>query len=89
MANDQSGRERLAQWIKRSKLNQIETARLIGIHETQLSQILAGNRRPGLDNAVKIEAVTGIPVEAWVSITLGSDADAAVDSAAEPQISKT
>jgi transcriptional regulator with XRE-family HTH domain len=63
-----TGRERLAQWIERSKLNQVEAARIIGIDPTQLSQILVGKRRPGLDNAVKIEAKTGIVVEAWVPI---------------------
>jgi transcriptional regulator with XRE-family HTH domain len=62
------GRERLAQWIERSRLNQLEAAKVIGIDPTQLSMVLNGKRRPGLDNAVKIEAATGIVVEAWVAI---------------------
>lgn len=78
MTIGQGGRDRLAQWIERSKLNQLEAARLIGIDPTQLSQILTGKRRPGLDNAVKIEQATGIVVEAWVPL---SDDDSAV---AEP-----
>ena len=61
------GRERLAQWIKRSKLDQQETAALIEMDPAVLSKILVGRRRPGLDNALKIERVTGIPVEAWQS----------------------
>ncbi len=72
---DLSGRERLAQWIERSKLNQTEAAQIIGIDPTQLSQILTGKRRPGLDNAVKIEAKTGIVVEAWVPIADDDEAE--------------
>ncbi len=68
MESTQTGRERLAQWIERSKLNQLEASIIIGIDPTQLSQILNGNRRPGLDNAVKIERRTGIVVEAWVPL---------------------
>lgn len=60
--------ERLAQWIERSKLNQAEAARIIGMDPTQLSHILLRRRRPGLDNAVKIEKATGIQPDAWVPI---------------------
>lgn len=62
----QNGRERLRQWISRSKLTQLEAASVIGMDHTQLSHILMGRRRPGLDTAVKIEQATGIVVEAWV-----------------------
>lgn len=66
METELAGRERLAQWIERSKLQQIEAAEQIGIDPTQLSQILAGKRRPGLDNAVKIHKTTGIAPADWV-----------------------
>lgn len=88
MVIELSGRERLAQWIERSKLNGLEAARLIGIHPTQLSQILSGNRRPGLDNAVKIEQTTGIVVEAWVPTTVGSGLADTAEPMAGDQISK-
>lgn len=78
----QSGRERLRQWITRSKLDQVEASRIIGMHPTQLSHILSGARRPGLDMAVKIEQATGIVVEAWVPF--GKD-DTPIDSAASLQ----
>lgn len=68
MENGWIGRERLAQWLQRAKVNQLEAAELIGIDKTQLSQILTGKRRPGLDNAIKIERATGIAVEAWVPL---------------------
>ena len=59
------GRERLRDWMDRSKLNQTETSRLLGFDPVFLSQILTGKRRPGLDNAIAIERVTGISVESW------------------------
>jgi plasmid maintenance system antidote protein VapI len=65
------GRERLRQWIDRSKVNQLEAAEIIDIDPTQLSHILTGRRRPGLDTAVKIERATGIAVEAWTPIDDG------------------
>lgn len=69
-----TGRERLALWIERSKLNQLEASHVIGIDPTQLNHILKGKRCPGLMNAVKIERATGIPVEDWVSSELGESA---------------
>lgn len=66
-----SGRARLAQWIERSKINQLEAAEIIGMDKTQLCQILLGHRRPGLDNAVKIERATGVVAEAWATIADG------------------
>lgn len=71
MEQTPTGRERLALWLDRSHLNQLEGARIIGIDHTQLNQILSGRRRPGLDNAVRIQKATGIGVEAWVP--LGDD----------------
>lgn len=88
MENTPSGRERLAQWVDRSKLNQLEAAQLIGIDPTQLSQILTGKRRPGLDNAVKIERATGIVVEAWVPLTDDEPAEAVSVSAPKRRIDR-
>lgn len=62
----QSGRERLREWIDRSKTNQKQAAEILGIGEVFISQILNGERLPGLANAVKIEQVTGISVESWL-----------------------
>lgn len=69
----QNGRERLRQWIDRSKINQREASALLGFDETYLSQILNGKRRPGLDTAVQIERVTGIAVEAWTATEIGPE----------------
>ena len=60
-----TGRERLRAWLERSKLTQRAAAEVLGMHEVYLSQILGGVRVPGLDNAVKIEDLTGIAVRSW------------------------
>lgn len=62
-----SGPEALRQWIERRELQQQEAAKLIGIHFTLLNHYLTRRRRPPLESAIKIERVTGIPVEAWVT----------------------
>ena len=60
-----SGRERLRDWVERSKLNQREAAELLGVHPVVLNQWLSGQRTPDLDNAHLIEDVTGIATESW------------------------
>lgn len=85
MENGWVGRERLAQWLERAKLNQLEAAEIIGIDKTQLSQILTGKRRPGLDNAVKIERATGIAVEAWVPL---DEAETANDGPSNTEVAQ-
>lgn len=60
-----TGRERLAEYCRRCRLKQYELADLLGMHFTTLSQVLAGKRRPGLDTALRIERLTGVPVESW------------------------
>ena len=59
------GRERLRDWLDRSKLNQTQAADILGLHPVYLSQILLGKRSPGLANAIKIEDVTGISARVW------------------------
>jgi plasmid maintenance system antidote protein VapI len=53
-------------WMDRRGLNQRETARSIAMNHTTLNHILTGRRSVGLAVAVRIEQLTGIPVEAWM-----------------------
>lgn len=53
--------------MHRRKFMQREAAEYFGWHETYVSQLVNGQRVPGLDNAVHLERLTGIPVEAWAS----------------------
>lgn len=75
-----NGRDRLAQWLERSKLNQREAAVLLGMHYTHLNQILSGRRTPGLANAVQIEQKTGIPAEAWLASEVGASTETDADT---------
>ncbi len=75
------GAKLLKAWIARMQMNQLQAARFIKMDPTHLSQILTRQRRPGLDNAVKIARATGVPVEAWVSFTSDNRARDASDAA--------
>lgn len=46
---------------------QNELTEVFGWTESFISMLLSGRRMPSLDNAVKIERLTGIPVAAWSS----------------------
>ncbi len=62
-----SGAEQLKDWMHRRRFLQKEAAEHLGFDATFVSQLVNGARVPGLDNAIKIERATGIPVEAWLS----------------------
>lgn len=74
-----SGRERLRDWIGRSKVNQRQAAEILGVHPVVLCQWLSGERTPGLSNALLIEHVTGIAVESWVLSPISEAVGAASD----------
>lgn len=65
-----AGADQLRDWMKRRGFNQTQTAEHFGWDETFISKLLLERRQPGLENAIKIERETGIPVEAWVSSPL-------------------
>lgn len=72
----QSGPDQLRDWMERRGIrNQRDAAELLEITEVFLSQLLNSRRKPGLDNAIKIERLTGIPVEAWLLNELSEMAD--------------
>ena len=53
--------------MQRRGFNQAETAREFGWTVSFVSMLMNEHRMPSLDNAVKIERATGIPVAAWSS----------------------
>lgn len=63
--------------MHRRKFMQREAAEYLGWDETYVSKLLSGARVPGLDNAIHLERMTGIPVERWASTELDKD-DASV-----------
>jgi len=62
----QSGPEQFKDWMQRRRLTQDETADHFGWQPSFISQLVNGRRTPGLENAIRIERETGIPVEAWM-----------------------
>lgn len=82
------GSEQLRAWIDRRCESDREASRLLGLDHTYLSQILNGHRTPGLANSIKIERVTGIPVEAWVPTDDGKSDPVGVSPSAKRRRSK-
>lgn len=70
----QTGAEQLREWMGRrfpkSERPQRDTAEYFGWDETFIHKLLHGHRLPGLLNATRIERMTGIPTEAWLSSEL-------------------
>lgn len=58
--------------MARRGINGREAARLLGFHFTLLSNYVTGKRLPGRENAITIERMTGIPVEAWSPTSVGT-----------------
>jgi transcriptional regulator with XRE-family HTH domain len=49
--------------LKERKIKKGELAKEIGISPSELSHILKGRRRLGIDKAIKVSKTTGIPLE--------------------------
>ena len=62
-----TGIKELRDWMERRRFSQRETADYLGFSEPYLSRVMHGVTSIGLTNAVHIERMTGIPVEAWES----------------------
>ncbi len=75
-----TGAEQLGDWMARRGFNKTETAEFLGFDITFFSKLINGHRNPGLTNAVHIERLTGIPVEAWMA----SEHDEAVSVGSKP-----
>lgn len=84
----QSGAEQLKDWMRRRGFKQADAARYLGFDEPYISVLSSGKRTPGLDNAILLERLTGIPVEAWASSELGDSESSEPVVAAKPQIAK-
>lgn len=65
MARSTTSRERLAEAIKRSG-GVTEASRTLGVSRNLLYLLIRGERRPGLELAVKIAAQYGIAAADWI-----------------------
>ncbi len=77
----QSGPEQLKDWMRRRGFTQADAARYMGCDESFVSMLMSGRRGAGLTNAIKIERLTGIPVEAWAASEL-DESESAVGATA-------
>jgi len=53
------------EWCRRNNVPYCELAASLGISKAQLSGYLNQHRCPGVRRACEIEALTGVPVQAW------------------------
>lgn len=61
-----TGIEQLRDWMERRGFTQAEAALFLGFTEPYMSKLITGKGgSPGLANAIHIERLTGISVEAW------------------------
>lgn len=60
-----SGREQLRAWIERQGMTQREAAKSLSMNEVMMSQVLAGDRTPSIQSAIRLEELTGITVRSW------------------------
>lgn len=56
----------LRAWREQKNLTQEDVAKLVGVDQATWSNWENNKRRPGLDSALEIEKLTGIPANAWV-----------------------
>jgi plasmid maintenance system antidote protein VapI len=72
----ESGADQLRDWMRRRGFKSSDAARYLEMDEPYISVLINGKRTPGLDNAIKLERLTGIPVEAWASSHLSESENA-------------
>lgn len=75
--------------MRRRGFNQADAARYMEFEQPFISQLLSGVRTPGLANAIKIERLSGIPVEAWAANEVEEPATASVAAVAKPLDNRT
>jgi transcriptional regulator with XRE-family HTH domain len=68
--------EAVNNYLKSEAITQAGFADRLGVKQSTVSKWCAGDKRPGLDMAVKIEAATGgaVPVDSWVRHSVSSSA---------------
>lgn len=82
-----SGREQLAAWLGRCRMNQTTFARLIDIKDSEMSKLINGRRGPTMAIAARIEDHTGIPIRSWVPKKRGNPGKFRRQKGLQPQVS--
>lgn len=84
----QSGPDQLRDWMRRRGFTQADAARYLEYSESLMSRIMSGDYNPGLRNAVHLERLTGIPVEAWMASELAESESAVAAAAPKRKVAK-
>jgi len=65
VATGNEGHRRFSAWLDLTGKTQSNVAEDLGVSLSTVCRWVGGSRRPGINQAVKIQSVTGIPVPAW------------------------
>lgn len=82
------GVEQLKDWMRRRGFTQADAARYLAWTEPYLSKVMTGAFGLGLKNAIALERLTGIPVEAWASSEVDESVSDAAVRTAKPRVAK-
>jgi hypothetical protein len=86
------GPEHIRDWMRRRGFNQADAARYLGWNEAYLCRLLSeveGTKKGiGLDNALHLETLTGIPVEAWKSNEVDESETVAAGNGGKRKVSR-
>jgi len=66
-----TGSTAFAAWMKRPGMSAREVAAKLGCTELSVRSWASGRRVPTIELARRIEALTGIPIAAWVQVMTG------------------
>lgn len=57
--------KRIRSWMKKRGISQRDLARLVDVHETTVSRVLAGTRKPSPQLALRLAKEMGVPMETF------------------------
>lgn len=66
------GPKLLVEALQAKGLSQGDLERIIGCGDSLVSKWVNGRRTPGLEYALKLESVLGVPAASWVDVTLNA-----------------
>jgi transcriptional regulator with XRE-family HTH domain len=79
-------REKLRRAMQRQGLNQQQLARKAGVSDSEVSRILGGKSRPGLDNALRLARAVGVSLDFLADEAEEVDPSRGPDSAWEQEV---
>ena len=59
--------QQLREWRDRARKTQAQVAEFLEVDKSFVSYLESGTHRPSLENAFRLQRLTGIPAEAWIN----------------------